>query len=379
MSILISALAIVLVFGVVIFVHEFGHFIVAKKSGVKVDRFSFGLGPEIFGFNWGETRYCVAWIPLGGEVRMAGEAAFEEGDPDKPPQPRDPREFFAKPWYRRIPIVVAGPAMNYVLAFLIFSVMALTWGDPRISPEPVIGEVMAGYPAEEAGLRAGDRVLSLDGKPVAAWTEMAESIHGRSGQAVAVEYKRGEETGTVRLTPRLGPEGRGLIGVTPSTVFDKVGFWTAWARGAQQTWMWTEYTLRYLGEKLVKREKPELSGPLGIATVVAKATRAGVQDMLYLIALISVGIGLFNLFPIPLLDGGHLMFYLWEGITKRPVTRRAMSVANTLGLSLLLTVLVFATYSDIQRMRGGKGGHTETSQPKDAGAAGESPEGPAAP
>src|SRR5688500_15946758 len=121
MSFLIGAIGVVFGFGLVIFVHEFGHFIVAKKSGVKVDRFSFGLGPEMVGFQWGETRYCIAWIPLGGEVRMAGEMELE--DAAAAPRPRDPREFFALSWYRRIPIVLAGPAMNYVLAFLIFSAL----------------------------------------------------------------------------------------------------------------------------------------------------------------------------------------------------------------------------------------------------------------
>ncbi len=144
MSFLISALGIVIVFGLVVFVHEFGHFIVAKKSGVKVERFSFGLGPEMFGFQWGETRYCLAWIPLGGEVRMAGEMDFEEAGPVAERPARDPREFFAQPWYRRVPIVLAGPAMNYVLAFVLFALVSFVWGEPQMSPDPVVGEIMQG-------------------------------------------------------------------------------------------------------------------------------------------------------------------------------------------------------------------------------------------
>ena len=154
MAFLISALGVVFAFGIVVFVHEFGHFIVAKKSGVKVDRFSFGLGPEMFGFQWGETRYCVAWIPLGGEVRMAGE--MEPGG--DPALIKDSREFYAKPWYRRIPIVVAGPAMNYVLAYVLFSFVFLLWGQPKPSSEPVVGDVVEAFPAQAAGLLAGDRI-----------------------------------------------------------------------------------------------------------------------------------------------------------------------------------------------------------------------------
>jgi regulator of sigma E protease len=354
MSFLIGVAGVVVVFGLVIFVHEFGHFIVAKKSGVKVERFSFGLGPEMVGFQWGETRYCLAWIPLGGEVRMAGEADFE-APPDAPPRAKDPREFFSLPWYRRIPIVLAGPAMNYVLAFVFFALVAGVWGDPRPSADPVIGDVMKGYPAHQAGLQVGDRILSLGGKPVSTWRDLAETIHGLPEKPVPVEFKRGDEVRSVTLTPRLDPQQKvGLIGVTPTTVYEKMGAGAAIARGAQQTWFWSRYTIQYLGEKIVKREKPDLAGPIGIASVVAKAAGADIQDFLYLIALISVGIGLFNLFPIPLLDGGHLMFYLWEGLTRKPLTRRMMQTANTIGLSFLLAVLIFATYSDVQRLRPAK-------------------------
>ncbi len=354
MSVLINTLAIAGVFGLVIFVHEFGHFIVAKKTGVKVERFSFGLGPEIFGFQWGETRYCLAWIPLGGEVRMSGEMEYEEGD--ETPRVKDPREFFALPWYRRIPIVVAGPIMNYVLAFFIFALVAFVWGEPQLSPDAVIGDVMQGLPAERAGLKSGDRILSIAGQPVMGWQDLAAKIHQFPEQNVALQYQRGTETQSVQITPRRDPsdEKRGLIGIAPSTIHKKVGFIDSLGRGGQQVVGWSVFTLKYLGEKIVRREKPELSGPIGIASVVAKATKSGIQDLLYLVALISVGIGLFNFFPIPLLDGGHLVFYLWEGITRKPVTRRVMSAANTVGLTLLLGILLFATYSDIQRIRPAK-------------------------
>jgi len=355
MSFLISALGIIVVFGLVIFVHEFGHFIVAKKTGVKVDRFSFGLGPELVGFQWGETRYCIAWIPLGGEVRMAGEQSFEEGEADAPPAPKDPREFFALPWYRRIPIVLAGPAMNYVLAFFIFALMAFVWGDPKLSQSAVIGEVMPDYPAAAAGLKNGDKVLSIGGQPVASWPDLAKAIHGLPGRPVTVEFQRDGETRSVQVTPRRDENQKvGLIGITPATEYEKVGLGGAVLRGFQQTWFWSAHTITYLGEKIVRREKPDLAGPIGIATVIAKATKSGVENFIFLIALISVGIGLFNLFPIPLLDGGHLAFYLWEGITRRPLTKRVMATANTIGFAFLMAILLFATVSDIQRLRPGK-------------------------
>lgn len=351
-SFLIGALGVVFAFGLVIFVHEFGHFIVAKKTGVKVDRFSFGLGPEMFGFQWGETRYCVAWIPLGGEVRMAGE--MEPGG--EPKADRDPREFFAKPWYKRIPIVLAGPAMNYVLAFALFALVFFAYGNPRLSTEPLIGELADGYPARTAGLNAGDRILSVDGASVSTWESLATIIHASADKTLTLSVERGAGEGktllTIAVTPRRDPvSGRGLIGVTPTTVFDPVGFGAAFRLGAEQTVYWSLHTLDYLKERLVRREKPELSGPVGIASVISKSARSGLQDYLFLIAMISLGIGLFNLFPIPMLDGGHLMFYLYEGIFRRPAGRRVVMAANMVGLSVLLGILVFATYSDIQRIR----------------------------
>lgn len=351
-SFLIGALGVAFAFGLVIFVHEFGHFIVAKKTGVKVDRFSFGLGPEMFGFQWGETRYCVAWIPLGGEVRMAGE--MEPGG--EPKTDRDPREFFAKPWYKRIPIVLAGPAMNYVLAFALFALVFLAYGNPRLSTEPVIGELAEGYPARTAGLNAGDRILSVDGAAVVTWESLATVIHASAEKTLTLSVERGAGEGkqslTIAVTPRRDPvSGRGLIGVTPTTVFGPVGFFESFRLGAEQTVYWSLHTLDYLKERIVRREKPELSGPVGIASVISKSARSGLQDYIFLIAIISLSIGFFNLFPIPMLDGGHLMFYLYEGIFRRPAGRRVVMAANMLGLSVLLGIFVFATYSDIQRIR----------------------------
>ncbi|MBL0057704.1 MAG: site-2 protease family protein [Elusimicrobia bacterium] len=349
MDLLIGGLGVVFAFGLVVFVHEFGHFIVAKKSGVRVDRFSFGLGPEMFGFQWGETRYCVAWIPLGGEVRMAGE--MEPGG--DPKAVRDPREFFAKPWYRRIPIVVAGPAMNYVLAYALFSFVFLLWGNPQPSTDPVVGDLVEGFPAKAAGLQPGDRFLTVDGKPVAAWSEVAGIIHLNPDRPIQMSVRRpgGGEMEFVVTPRRDTPTGQGLIGISPVMGYAPMPLGSALMAGGQQTVFWTRHTLSYLGEKIVHREKPDLAGPIGIATVISKSARSGIQDYLFLIALISLGIGLFNLFPIPMLDGGHLVFFLWEGIFRRPVTRRAVQAANAVGLSLLLGILVFATYSDIQRMR----------------------------
>jgi regulator of sigma E protease len=242
--------------------------------------------------------------------------------------------------------------MNYVLAFLVFVFVFRFWGNPKPSPEPVVGELMEGYPARLAGLQSGDRFVSVGGKPVATWKEVADLVHQAPGKPVDFKLRRGEAELSFTVTPRRDPaSGVGLIGISPAMDFAPMGLGEALAQGVNQTVFWTGHTLRYLGDKIVNREKPDLSGPIGIASVISKSAQSGIQDYLFLIALISLGIGLFNLFPIPLLDGGHLIFYLWEGIFRRPVGKKAVQAANAVGLFLLVGILVFATYSDIQRLR----------------------------
>jgi regulator of sigma E protease len=350
MQSLLSILGVLLGFGVVIFVHEMGHFLVAKKMNMKVDRFSFGLGPEAIGFQWGETRYCLAWIPLGGEVRLAGEMPGEETNPQ---EAHDPRAFFAQPWYKRVPVVLAGPAMNYVWSTLIFAFVIGFWGEPIVSQAPVIGGLLSGMPAQAAGLKTEDRLLKIDGAPISNWNEAAEMIRHHPGQTLDVKIRRGSKELELNLTPRRDATrgGVGIVGITPKTEFVHVPAPQALWKGVQQTFYWNLFTLRYLKDKIVHHERPDISGPLGIAQVVAKAAHAGWEDFLFLIGMISVGVGLFNLFPIPLLDGGHLAFYLIEGIMRKPLKPRSIQMANAVGLSLILALLLFATYNDIERLR----------------------------
>lgn len=350
MQSILSTIAVVLGFGIVIFVHEIGHFLVAKKMGMKVERFSFGLGKELVGFQWGETRYCIAWIPLGGEVRLTGEMP-EEGEA---PASSDPRAFFVQPWYKRIPVVLAGPAMNYVWAAVVFALVIGIWGEPTISTEPVIGGLVEGLPAQGAGLRAGDHINAIRGNPVSTWNQAAEIIRQNTGQNLPLTIRRGSEDLHINVTPKpdRSRSGAGIIGITPKTEFLHVNPSLAAWKGVQQTVYWSLFTLRYLKDKIVKHERPDIAGPIGIAQVVAKAAHAGWQDFLFLIGMISVGVGLFNLFPIPLLDGGHMAFYLIEGIRRKPLAARSIQMANAVGLSFILMILLFATYNDLERFRG---------------------------
>lgn len=357
MTYLLYTAGIAFAFGLVIFVHEFGHFFVAKKSGVKVERFSFGLGPEMFGFQWGETRYCIAWLPLGGEVRMAGEFLEGEEVTDSSASTASvedkSRHFFSQPWYRRILIAFAGPFMNYVLAAIILFGMLMIWGESIQTNKTEVGEVVAGMPAEKAGVMKGDRAQSVQDVSVEDFPDLASKIHARPNMPTAMVFLRDGKEIKITITPQ-DEKGVGLIGIKPAdpvTERRKIGVVSSLKKSVWQCWNISAFTVYYLGQKIMSRQRPDVAGPLGIGQVIIKAVKSGPEDFFYLIAMISVAIGLFNLFPVPLLDGGHVLYYLIEGLRGKPLSAKVMGKANMVGLALLLSLLVFATVNDIQRFK----------------------------
>ena len=379
---IISIVAVLFTFGLVIFLHEFGHFAVCKLVGIRVDAFSFGFGKELAGFTRGDTRYSIRLIPLGGYVKPAGEDIDEvfaeqeklqenskssassenasqpaigktEGVPAKAENAvLAPYMYFAKPWYPRLGVVFAGPFMNYLLAFVLFSGVILWVGEPVFSDLPVIGDLSQGYPAETAGLKPGDRFLKVDGVAVENWSGMADKIYGKVEKEISITYSRGGTEATVKLKTRKAPDGsgRGVIGIAPSTGYKRVPFFKGIAMGAHQCWYWTAFTVKTLKSNFDKREKPDLAGPIGIVNIVSKAAHTGLTDLVFLIALISVAVGFFNLLPIPILDGGWAVLYLYEGISRRKLTGKIMQYVNGTGMAMLLSILLFATYNDIMRL-----------------------------
>lgn len=341
-----SILAVLFTFGLVIFLHEFGHFLFCKLSGIKVEAFSFGFGKELYGRTSGPTRYSIRLIPLGGYVKPAGESLDEvSGAPD---------EYFSKPWYVRLGVVLAGPFMNYLLAFILFSGVILIVGEPRPSAEPVIGEVASGYPADLAGLKAGDRIVKVGGAEVSSWEAMAGEIRVRLEQEIAVVYRRDGVDNEVKLVTRTSPDGgpaRGVIGISAGVIYKNVPFFKGVRMGLHQCWYWTAFTVKTLASNIYKREKPDLAGPIGIVNIVSKAAHTGMADLFFLIGLISVAVGFFNLLPIPLLDGGWALLFLYEGIFRRKITPVIMKYVNGAGMTMLLGILLFATYSDLARIK----------------------------
>jgi regulator of sigma E protease len=395
---IISILAVLFTFGLVIFLHEFGHFIVCKLIGIRVDAFSFGFGKELLGFTRGDTRYSIRLVPLGGYVKPAGEELEEEvpAEQEKPadqpasaaqaqdPAPAEtpapppakagapelaPYMYFAKPWYARFAVVLAGPVMNYLLAFVLFSGVILLVGEPRPSQAPVLGDVSQGYPADLAGLKAGDKIVKVDGVSTDSWSKMASAIYAQVEKEITVTYERAGAAATVKLKTRKAPDGaaRGVIGISPGIDYAPVPLLKGLRMGAYQCWYWTNFTVQTLKSNIVKREKPDLAGPIGIVNIVSKAAHTGKADFFFLIGLISVAVGFFNLLPIPLLDGGWMLLYLFEGISRRKLTGNMMKYVNATGMAMLLTILVFATYNDIMRIvssRAAKKAAAEQVQPK---------------
>jgi regulator of sigma E protease len=336
--------------GLVVVIHELGHLLMAIRLGVRVERFTVGFGSEMFGWTYRKIRYSVCVVPLGGMVKMAGE--FQDERTNKPD------EFFSQPWYRRNLIALAGPAMNYALAFVLFALVAAVWGILQPSTQPIVGDVIPGLPAAMAKLQENDRVLSINGHPIATWEEMATVIHQSPEKEMALMIDRPQAEGKtpqtiqILLTPRLDPQmGLGLIGVMPKIDKVKPGLKGSFKAAYLDVKVWTLQPITYLSSKIRHFEGPkELSGPIGIAQMVTKATKEGLSYVIYLIAIISTGLGLFNLFPIPILDGGHVLLYTIEGIIRRPLSRRAMQAANAVGLSLVMTIFLYASYQDVLRL-----------------------------
>lgn len=360
-----SFAAMIFVFGLVIFIHEGGHFLVARWLGVRVEAFAFGFGPELWGVTRGDTRYSINAIPLGGYVKPAGESLeAHAGHPD---------EYFSKTWYQRLLIVYAGPGMNYILAFVVFFGLFWIVGRPVLGEiKPVIGKLVPDYPAAAAGLREGDRVLEVNGKALKTWDDLAGTIHELPGKQTALKVQRGDEVFTLTLVPKLeASRGIGLIGIQPKTP-DEIDYVRQPVLTAMR--MSAAYCLRIsidsfntLSEAVLKAKRPDVAGPVGIIKTVHEVKKSGgMVDLIHLMGLISVAVGFFNLLPIPLLDGGHAVLFLWEGISRRPLTERLVRVTSSIGIVIILSILLFATYSDIARLSAERKAAADQAEPAPA-------------
>lgn len=356
------AIPFLFVLTIVVFFHELGHFLVARWAGVRVLTFSLGFGPELVGFNDKHgTRWKISAIPLGGYVKFFGDDS-EASTPSSALATMSAEErkssFHHKKVGPRAAIVAAGPIANFVLAILIFAALFTISGRPITSAR--VDKVMPDSAAAIAGFQSGDVVLAIDGRKVDSFTEMQRTVSSEVGRELTFTVKRGEETIELKATPQLkevkdsfGSHRVGILGISRSNnpgdvVTERVNPATALVLGAKETWFVVDRTLSYIGGIFTGREAADqLGGPLRIAQISGQVASFGLSPLLHLAAVLSVSIGLLNLFPVPLLDGGHLVFYAVEAIRGRPLSERAQEVGFRIGLGLVLMLMVFATYNDI--------------------------------
>ena len=355
------------VLSIVVFFHELGHFLVARWCGVKVLTFSIGFGPEIVGFDDRHgTRWKIAAIPLGGYVKFFGDenaASVPDHAAAAAMSAAERRESFVhKSVAQRAAIVAAGPIANFLLAIAIFATVALIYGKQIASAR--VDSIQPDSPAAAAGFKPDDLVTRIDGRPIESFLDLQRIITASAGRTLEVEVNRGGVSTVLKATPalreikdRFGNVHRvGQLGISrsmsPGDVrTEEVGPVTALAIGFEETWLVIERTMSYLGGVVVGRESADqLGGPIRIAQVSGQVASLGFSALINLAAVLSVSIGLLNLFPIPLLDGGHLLFYGIEATRGRPLSERAQEVGFRIGLAIVLMLMIFATYNDILRL-----------------------------
>lgn len=334
-----SFILALIAFGLLITIHEFGHYLVAKRVGIRVHEFSIGIGPRLAGVKAGETLYSLRLLPLFGFVRMAGTEPGEVVPDD--------RGFNQKGVLERMAVIAAGPGMNFLLAVVLFS---LIYGVVGVFDErTVIGGLVPGSPAAQAGLEPGDRVIMVDGQAVANWGEMVRAIQRNPNRAIGLSVLRGGSELDVRVTPVVDPEtGKGFIGIRRSLV--RFGPLASVQQGLLQTGAVVAVWFKSIFLILTGRIQAEVAGPVGIVQMLQEASEVSIGYFLFLAAALSATVGLINLLPIPALDGSRLVFLTVEGVRGRPVDPAKENFIHFLGFALLLLVAVVVTYRDILRL-----------------------------
>lgn len=357
---MITIFASIVVFGVLILVHEIGHFLLARKNGVRVEKFSFGFGPKLLKKKIGDTEYILSVIPLGGYIKMAGEEPSEKQKALPIGSQGNSWEFMAKSCGQRAQIIAAGPILNYLLGFFFFSIVFII-GCPTLTTR--VGKVLDDYPARAAGIKENDVILAVDGEKVEFWDDMAGLIHQKTQAAeVVLDIKRDNELIRIKLSPQtqeredeLGQKKKiGLIGIQPSEEVTEVkyGWAKSFYKGGQKTFALTAMTYKALWLVLTHRMsfKESFAGPIFIFKLTGNVAKMGFIYLISLMGHLSICLALFNILPLPVLDGGHLFFLLLEKVRRRPVNIKVQETAAQFGLVALVTLVLFISYNDLVRV-----------------------------
>jgi regulator of sigma E protease len=355
-----SVLWFVIILTVLVFVHEFGHYIIARWNRVRIEVFSIGFGPELFGW-WDRagTRWKFSAIPLGGYVKMFGDNDASSGLPAAGLKHLSPAErdvsFHYKRLGQRAAIVSAGPAANFVFAVVALAILFMTYGQPFTPAE--VGQVQPGSAAERGGMRPGDVILKIDGRSLHRFEDVQQAVRLNPGVPMTIVVRRDGNEQTLQVTPsrteftdRFGNHYEiGLLGIVHSGMeYVKRDPATAVFQAGAETWNLTTGTLGALWQMVEgTRGTDELGGPLRIAQMSGEVAQSGIVAILWFMAVLSINLGLINLFPVPVLDGGHLLFYAAEALRGKPLGQRAQEYGFRIGLALVLTLMVFATWNDI--------------------------------
>jgi regulator of sigma E protease len=349
----ISIASVVVLLGVLIFVHELGHFLMAKRAGVGVLKFSLGFGPRIIGKKIGETEYLLSLIPLGGYVKLLGESPEEEL-----PEEDKTRSFLKQTVWKRILIVAAGPAFNILLALAIFTFVNMI-GLPVLTTE--IGSLQPNSAAIESGMKMGDRIIAMDGKSVTKWDEISENVTRSKERPIKVTVRRDAVALDITVTPRpmkirdlFGEEVEAYkIGISPSphTFIERLNPLSAFGEGIRQTWVITKLTVISIYKLLQGAISPKtLGGPILIAQIAGAQAKEGIVHFLLFMALLSINLAILNILPIPVLDGGHLLFFGIEMVMGREVNVRWREAAQQVGFVFLILLMIFVFMMDIERL-----------------------------
>ncbi|MCJ7458843.1 MAG: RIP metalloprotease RseP [candidate division Zixibacteria bacterium] len=351
---MIDVISFIAALGILVFVHEFGHFLVAKKAGVKVERFSLGFPPKMIGKKIGDTEYCISWIPLGGYVKMAGE------NPDEEKEKWEPFEFLGKPVWQRGLIIVAGPVMNFLLAILISWGIFFFNGIDRYE-KTTVGRVGKDTPAEKAGLKSGDQIILVNGTEVRSFDEMAQIIYKVVRKPVTIKWRRGNEIFEAKITTVKeqvqNEEGKtieiGMIGIGPERTPPKKLFQSFFA-GVGWTVFLVVKTVEFLvGLFTGAASLKMVGGPIFIARTAGETAKLGLANFFSFIALLSVNLSIINILPIPVLDGGHILFLGLEKLRGKPLSLKQRAIIQQIGLAFLLILIIYVSYNDILRWKKG--------------------------
>ncbi len=346
-----SGIAFAIVLGILVFVHEFGHYFAARLCGVHIEVFSIGFGKAIV--SWVDrqgTRWKIAWLPLGGYVKMHGQERPEEVSDQVRAGWIAGRTFHEKSVWRRAIVVAAGPVANFLLAMVLFAALFASMGKPVTMP--VVGDVLPGSAADHAGLKANDRIDSIGGQPITIFEDIQHIVAAHPDETLALTITRGGKTSVIQAhteAQEAGGQKVGLLGIRGGLVdYVHIGLRRALWGGVTQTWDVTVETIRGIGQMIAgTRGTEDLGGPLRIAQLSGQVAQLGAASLVSFIAVLSVNLGLINLFPIPVLDGGHLLFYAAEVIRGRPLPPRAQEYGFRAGLAVLASLFIFATWNDL--------------------------------